>query len=90
MPTPAWSDPDRRDAALERVAAAVAAPTTLTKQQLAMVFLLSHGRTIMESASVLTISEWTARTYAKEARERLQARSNAHAVATALRLGLIS
>lgn len=85
-----WSDPDRRDAALERVAAAVATDIPLTPRELSMILLLSHGVTIRESQTMLGVSEWTARCHAKRGREKLQARSNAHAVATALRLGLIS
>jgi DNA-binding NarL/FixJ family response regulator len=89
MQPPDWDDADRRDAALERVAARLAVEG-LTRRQLAVVFLLSHGMDYGEVADTLGLSIWTIRDYAAETRGRLVARTNTHAVATALRLGVIS
>lgn len=90
MRLPEWDDPDRRDAALARVAARLAQADPLTEKELAVVFLASHGIRRADAAQMLGVSEHAVADRAKHAQSKLGARSQAHTVATALRLGVIS
>jgi DNA-binding CsgD family transcriptional regulator len=78
------------DHRLEQAARDLVRREPLTRMQLAAVFLSSHGLDYGDMGRAMYLSAETMRTHMKHARVRLQARSNAHAVATALRLGLIS
>jgi DNA-binding CsgD family transcriptional regulator len=90
MVLPEWSDPDKREAALERVAWRIERAGPLTGRELAVVFLASHGVMRRRAAEMLNIAPGTAAHYAKGAQAKLGASNQAHTVATALRLGLIS
>ncbi len=62
----------------------------LGRRELAVVFLLSHGMNYKEIGETIHVSSETVRhDYAKGIRGKLGARTTAHAVSTALRLGLI-
>ena len=87
---PEWDDANRRAAALDRVAARLAQVERLSPREVACVFLLSHGMDYGGIADVLSISWHTVRDHMRHARRKLEARTNEHAVATALRLGVIS
>ena len=87
---PEWSDPDKRDMALARIAARLRQPDPLTKPELAVVFLLSHGFTYAKAASMLHVSATTVHSHVHRMMLKLNATSSTHAVATALRFGLIS
>jgi DNA-binding NarL/FixJ family response regulator len=64
-------------------------PPPLTRRELAVVFLLSHGLRCKQIAAMLYVEESTVRSHIEAMVAKLDARSQAHAVATALRLGLI-
>lgn len=83
-------DPDRWDAALERVAARMRQPDPLTRSELAVVFLISHGVPTEQACEWLHISPNTWKRHAEHVRWKLAAHTTPHAVATALRLGMIS
>lgn len=87
---PEWSDPDRRDAALARIAARLREPDTLSRSELAVVFLLSHGVPNEKACEMLHVSPNTWKRHAEHVRWKLAAHTTPHAVATALRLGMIS
>jgi DNA-binding NarL/FixJ family response regulator len=92
---PEWSDADRRDAALDRIAIAIASandPTDAapTKRHLEVLRLASEGLAYAEIASALDRSIETVRAQVKEAQRRLGAANTAAAVAEALRRRLIA
>jgi DNA-binding CsgD family transcriptional regulator len=87
---PEWDDPDKRDDALERVLARVLRPAPLTKSELGVVFLSSHGLRYEQIGEMMHVSPGSARYYAKHARAKINAQTGMHLVATALRLGLIA
>ncbi len=89
MTLPEWSDPDRRDEALARVARAVAEAGGLTKNELGVIFCLSHGMKHAEIERTLFMGKATAKWHLRHVYVKLDARNATHAVATALRLGLI-
>jgi len=62
---------------------------TLTDRQADVLGLLARGLTARRAGELLGIDEQTVKGHAKDARRRLEARSTAHAVAIALREGLI-
>lgn len=87
-----WSDPDRRAAALDRVALRVAqydTPSHLWRSTLAVLRCYAAGMEWMETAATLGISPETVRTHLREARLRLRAKNTTHAVAEAIRAGLL-
>jgi DNA-binding NarL/FixJ family response regulator len=90
MVLPEWSDPDKRDDALIRMAARLVAADPLSTHELAVVFLASHGVSADNTAAWLHLSAWTVKDYRATARHKLGATTLTHAVATALRTGLIS
>lgn len=62
----------------------------MTARELAVVFLLSHGMQYEQIGETLHVATETARhDYGRAIRKKLEARTTAHAVATALRRGLI-
>ncbi len=69
--------------------AEIETPPLLTRRELAVVFLLSHGLRCKQIGRMLHVEESTIRTHVESLFVRLEARTQAHAVATALRLGLI-
>jgi DNA-binding CsgD family transcriptional regulator len=85
----AWTDPDRADAALARIARRIAEPTPLSRRELACVFLTSHGVSRERAALMLSVSPHTVAEHSQRAQAKLGAATPAHAAATALRLGLI-
>jgi DNA-binding CsgD family transcriptional regulator len=85
-----WSDPDKREAALQRIARRLARADPLTTEELALVFLASHGVPRGVSGEWLNLAPSTVTRYLHRARMKLYAATTEHAVATALRLGLIS
>jgi ATP/maltotriose-dependent transcriptional regulator MalT len=71
-------------------ARAIETKRPLTARELAVVFLVSHGMRYEQIGEVLHVATETARhDYGRAIRTKLGARTMAHAVATALRLGLI-
>jgi len=61
----------------------------LTPRELAVLRLLSNGKRIRESASLLGLGQETVRSHLKKAQAKLGVNDNAHAVAQAIRLQLI-
>jgi DNA-binding CsgD family transcriptional regulator len=61
----------------------------LTRREADVLTLLAEGFTYEEIGRRLAISPETARTHLQKASERLGASTRTHAVATAIRLGLI-
>jgi DNA-binding NarL/FixJ family response regulator len=90
MQLPEWDDPDRRDAALVRVGERIASSGPFPPRELAVLFLLSHGMRHAEIGGTLGVSRATIDRDVETSVARLDAQTSAHAVATALRLGLIS
>ena len=82
MPHPSKSGEDQGDAANDI--------TTLSKRQLQVLGLVAEGATDNEIAIRLGLSAKTISYYVKELRARLDARSRAHAVALAMRQGILS
>lgn len=62
----------------------------LTPRQREMLVLVAEGMTIPEIAAHLFLSEHTVKTHLREAQNRLAARTRAHAIAIAFRLGLLA
>jgi DNA-binding CsgD family transcriptional regulator len=90
MRLPEWDDPDKRDEALVRVAIRLGRADPLSAHEVAVVFLASHGVPRAKAAEWLHLSDWTVKDHRESARQKLGASTLPHAVATALRLGLIS
>lgn len=65
------------------------AARSLTKRQREILQLLADGSSTSQAANALGLSEETVRTHTKAALSRLDARDRAHAIAIALRSGLI-
>ena len=88
-----WTDPDRRDAAadrmLARIRAAVPPEAPLTHAELRVVRALSHGRGERGAADVCGIGYETVRSHTLNARRKLRAKNTTHLVGLALREGLI-
>ena len=91
-----WSDPDRRDDALIRVLVRAHSQPwphetreNLTDKERRLVQALASGLTIKEAAVVLGVTFHTARVEVRRVRRMLQAKTNAHAVAVAMRRGEI-
>ena len=70
-----------------RLVAAPAAP--LTRRELECVGWCADGKSYWETAVILGISERTVSFHMEAVRSKLRAASNAHAVAMALRAGLL-
>ena len=66
-----------------------AAGIALTERERSVLALVADGRTYEQIAAALGIGAETARTHLRKASERLGAATKTHAVASALRLGLI-
>lgn len=62
----------------------------VTGQQLAIFQLLAEGRSLQEAAEELGVSVHTARTHVKNARRRLGASTQGHAIAALFRAGRLS
>lgn len=93
MLLPEWSDPARRDDALDRVAAAVFGPFPRrlrpSNGELRVLECLSHGMTAPMAAEALGVSVETVKSHLRSARRRLAAKNSTHAVTLAIRLGMI-
>lgn len=93
MVLPEWSDPDRRAAALDWVARDIRAynprRTTPTRSELQVLTCLSHGMTRAMAADALGLGVETVKSHLRSARQRLGAKDSTHAVAIAIRLGMI-
>lgn len=61
----------------------------LSKRELEVLLLLSHGCTLAQAADALGIGYETARSHRQRARFKLRAKNVTHTVALALRLGAI-
>jgi DNA-binding NarL/FixJ family response regulator len=80
------------DAALAALLIGADAPaprTALTERERSVLALVADGRTYEQISAALGIGAETARTHLRKASERLGASTKTHAVASALRLGLI-
>jgi DNA-binding NarL/FixJ family response regulator len=87
----AWSDADRREAALERLQARVELERgELLASELLVLRALSHGLTEAEAAIVLGWTTDRVHDQAQRARRVLGCKTSLHAVATALRAGVLS
>ncbi|MEU6281295.1 LuxR C-terminal-related transcriptional regulator [Streptomyces sp. NPDC047028] len=64
-------------------------PTTLTGRQVSVLRLMAEGHANADIARLLSCSEHTVKNVVHEVMSRLQARNRAHAVARAVRLGLV-
>jgi DNA-binding CsgD family transcriptional regulator len=64
--------------------------TELTKRERETLTLISHGCTLLQAAEALGIGYETARTHRDTARFKLRAKNTTHAVAKALRGGIIA
>lgn len=88
-----WPDPDRRDDALYRVAAAIVARheprTRLNPSELRALQAVSVGLDRNGVAAVHNLSPYTVAEQLQAARRALRAKNTTHAVAEALRQGLI-
>jgi DNA-binding CsgD family transcriptional regulator len=82
MPQPSTFGEDEGDAANNT--------TTLSNRQMQVLGLVAEGATDNEIAIQLGLSAKTISFYMKEIRARLDARSRAHAVALAMRQGILS
>jgi two-component system NarL family response regulator len=82
MTQPSMSDEEQRDAANSA--------TYLSERESEILTLVAEGRTDNEIAILLCMSAKTVSWYVKEIRTRLDARSRAHAVALAMRQGILS
>lgn len=92
---PEWSDPDRREAALERCLLAAASfeqaagRTVLTARERYALQAAAAGLTRAESAEVLGVTEEVLNGTLRRARTLLAAKTTAQAVAIAFRQGLL-
>jgi DNA-binding CsgD family transcriptional regulator len=91
-----WPDPDRRDAALDRLRSRVvhdrARPNErieLNRRELGVLQALASGLSPAEAGVALGISHGTVKGYLKSARRMLGAKNTTQAVALAMRRGLI-
>lgn len=88
-----WTDPDKRDQALERLAADIGAAVhpgpELSHSEKRALVCASHGLTAQMTAELLFLSEETIKTQLLTARGKLRAKNTLHAVALAIRAGLI-
>jgi len=82
MTSPSTSDEEQRDVANNT--------TYFSKREIEILTLVAEGRTDNEIAIRLCMSAKTVSWYVKEIRARLDARSRAHAVALAMRQGILS
>ena len=82
MTSPSTSDEEQRDVADNT--------TYFSKREIEILTLVAEGRTDNEIAIRLCLSAKTVSWYVKEIRARLDARSRAHAVALAMRQGILS
>ena len=82
MTQPSMSGEEQRDAANNT--------TYFSKREIEILTLVAEGRTDNEIAIRLCMSAKTVSWYVKEIRARLDARSRAHAVALAMRQGILS
>lgn len=65
------------------------APTVLTRRQCEILQLMSEGRSTAYASGALSLSEETVKTHMKHILARLQARNRPHAIAIAIREGMI-
>ena len=90
---PDWDDPDRADKALERLLARVRSDrpvrTTPTPHELRVLLCVSHGMTNQMVAETVGCGIESVKSHLKNAQHRLAAKNRAHAVAIALREGMI-
>lgn len=85
-----WPDPDRRHDALLRLAEAVYRdPLPLTEAETLALTTAARGLRWRESAELLGVAPDTVRWALVRARQKLRAKNTTHAVAEALRRGLI-
>jgi DNA-binding CsgD family transcriptional regulator len=78
------------EAMIDRVSASdLSLSEGLSRREIQVLELLSHGTTLAQAADSLGIGFETARSHKKAARFKLRAKNTTHAVATALRKGLI-
>lgn len=85
-----WPDPDRRDDALERLAARVeVGRATLTECERRCLIAASAGLDRRETALIYSVTPETIDKQLLMARRRLRAKNTTHAVAQAIRQGLI-
>ena len=82
MTSPSTSDEEQRDVANNT--------TYFSKREIEILTLVAEGRTDNEIAVRLCLSAKTVSWYVKEIRTRLDARSRTHAVALAMRQGILS
>lgn len=90
--TDLWPDPDRREAALLRLADRLAKPDRellLSSMDLRCLEGMSHGLGRKGTAQVLGIGEETVADHLTRARRTLQAKDTTHACCEAIRQGLI-
>ena len=82
MPQPSTSDEEQRDVPHST--------TSLSERELEILTLVAEGRTDNEIGIRLCMSAKSVSWYVKEIRARFGARSRAHAVALAMRQGILS
>ena len=92
-----WTDPDRRDEALERLVQHMNNTPTdpygdkpLSPVEFRIVTALSYGVGDKGAAALCDVSYHTARSHIKHAQAKLRAKNSVHMVAKALRQGIIT
>lgn len=91
-----WSDPDRRDDALFRLAKSINEanepdePSVISPAERRSIEAISHGVGVVGAAEMLGLSDHTIRSQIKTASAKLRAKNGVHLVAIALRKGLIA
>ena len=83
-----WTDPDRREYALTRLAHVVA-NAELSPGDLLALRYMSHGLTEAETGDALGVGRYAIHDRIERCRIRLGCKTTTHAVAQALRQGLI-
>lgn len=89
MTVPGWDDPDRRDAALERVESRVHAAVPLSPYERRVLRCYSHGLRSGEAAEALGVGIETVKTQIASAKRKLAAKTREQACCEAIRQGLI-
>lgn len=92
-----WPDDDRRDAAVEHLLARITLDDTiraarggpLTPKQREVLVCLSHGTGRNGAADLMGCNLETVKSHLRQLKRTLAAKDNAHAVAIAIRTGLI-
>lgn len=84
-----WTDPDRREEAIDRLLARLEIEEPLSPTEVKITAALSHGMGEKGAAEIYGVSYQTVRTHSQRARRKMRAKNNVHLVAICLRRGVI-